>query len=123
MDFSQVRQLLRVGADVLDDVVGDHDVERLIFAREPGIRYSDKSVAIPQNALINHIDGGDITFWADTISKAGGYDPRAGSDLQDPQSSKWASLLEDPNDLLGFFAPLNPSHYTDLRVHEPLWRI
>ena len=79
-------------AHVLDDVVRDDEVERVVVEGQLRACHEPEGKGFSVEALVDDVDGPDLSITADVVLQRGAYDPGSGSDLEHVGSLEWDSV-------------------------------
>lgn len=104
-DLGEMFLLTVARADMLDHVIGDDNIERVVVERERRSFDALIGVRVTDDPHVDHVDGIDMTVGSGGIGETLRDNAGAGTDVEDAQAREIVPTAENRDDLLSLEAP------------------
>ncbi len=99
-DFPQVMELLLAAPYVFDDVVRDHDVERVTFTGQARALREREAISLLDDPRVAYVDRPDLAVLPGTRCELRGDHARARPDVEDAGAGQGVLGGDEPCDLI-----------------------
>src|SRR6185437_3058397 len=108
LDLSKMIYLRCLISHMFDDVIGNHQIERLIIERQTGALDEIEAIALEFDPAVHHIDRIDGLLLPPQLEQSMSDDSRAAANLENSLTLQEPVMADDSHDLSGFERPAAP---------------